>query len=85
MQDSLENTEDMIPGISRIPLFGHLFAQQRKLNRKTELVIFLRATVIRDASIEGDYRSFRELLPDRDFLRKPNPGRDQPTESPDAK
>ncbi len=85
MQDSLENTEDMIPGISRIPVFGHLFAQQRKVNRKTELVIFLRATVVRDASIEGDYRSFRELLPGRDFLRKPNPGRDQPTESPDAK
>ncbi len=85
MQDSLENTEDMIPGISAIPLFGKLFAQQRKVNRKTELVIFLRATVIRDASVEGDYRSFRELLPDADFLRKPNPGRDQPAESPAAK
>ena len=85
MQDSLENTEDMIPGISRIPLFGHLFAQQRKVNRKTELVIFLRATVIRDASVEGDYRGFRELLPGSDFMRKPNPGRDQPAESPAAK
>jgi general secretion pathway protein D len=85
MQDSLENTEDMIPGISRIPLFGHLFAQQRKVNRKTELVIFLRATVIRDASVEGDYRGLRELLPGADFMRKPNPGRDQPAESPAAK
>ena len=85
MQDSLENTEDMIPGISRIPLFGHLFAQQSKVNRKTELVIFLRATVIRDASVEGDYRGFRELLPNADFMRKPNPGRDQPAESPAAK
>jgi len=85
MQDSLEDTEDMIPGISKIPLFGHLFAQQRKVNRKTELVIFLRATVIRDASVEGDYRGFRELLPGADFMRKPNPGRDQPAESPAAK
>ena len=85
MQDSLENTEDMIPGISRVPLFGHLFAQQRKVNRKTELVIFLRATVIRDASVEGDYRGFRELLPDANFMRRPNPGRDQPAESPAAK
>jgi general secretion pathway protein D len=85
MQDSLENTEDMIPGISRIPLFGQLFAQQRKVNRKTELVIFLRATVIRDASVEGDYRSFRELLPSADFLRKPNPARGEPAESPAAK
>lgn len=85
MQDSLENTEDMIPGISAIPLIGKLFAQQRKLNRKTELVIFLRATVVRDASVEGDYRSFRELLPGADFLRKPNPGRGQPAEWPAAK
>jgi general secretion pathway protein D len=85
MQDSLENTEDMIPGISAIPLIGKLFAQQRKLNRKTELVIFLRATVIRDASVEGDYRSFRELLPSADFLRKPNPARGEPAQSPVAK
>jgi general secretion pathway protein D len=85
MQDSIENTEDTIPGISRIPLIGALFAQEKRVNRKTELVIFLRATVIRDASVEGDYRSFRELLPGSDFLRKPNPGRDQPAESPAAK
>jgi general secretion pathway protein D len=85
MQDSLENTEDMIPGISAIPLIGKLFAQQRKLNRKTELVIFLRATVIRDASVEGDYRSFRELLPSADFLRRPNPARGEPAQSPVAK
>ncbi len=85
MQDSVENIEDAIPGISRIPLLGALFSQQRKVNHKTELVIFLRATVIRDASIEGDYRNFRELLPASNFLRKPNPGREQPAESPAGK
>jgi general secretion pathway protein D len=73
MQDSVENVEDGIPGISQIPFLRELFSQQRKVNRKTELVIFLRATVIRDASIEGDYQGFRELLPGNDFLRKPNP------------
>jgi MSHA biogenesis protein MshL len=73
MQDSVENIEDGIPGISQIPFLRELFSQQKKVNRKTELVIFLRATVIRDASIEGDYQGFRELLPSNDFLRKPNP------------
>lgn len=85
MQDSVERIEDMIPGIRSIPLLGQLFSQRKDVNLKTELVIFLRATVIRDASVEGDYRSFRELLPGSDFLRKPNPGRDQPAESPAAK
>ncbi len=68
MQDSVENVEDTIPGLNRIPLIGWLFAQQRKVNRKTELVIFLRATVIRDASVDGDYGRFRGLLPTENFL-----------------
>jgi len=85
MQDSVERVEDMIPGVRSIPLLGLLFSQRKDVNLKTELVIFLRATVIRDASVEGDYRSFRELLPSADFLRKPNPGRNQPAESPAAK
>jgi len=71
MQDSVENIEDTIPGLNRIPFFGKLFAQQRKVTRKTELVIFLRATVIRDASVDGDYARFRNLLPTESFLTRP--------------
>ena len=85
MQDSVESIDDTIPGINRIPFLRELFAQQRKVNRKTELVIFLRATVIRDASVGGDYRRFRELLPGDDFLRRPNPARPQSADSPAAK
>jgi len=70
MQDSVENVEDTIPGLNRIPFFGKLFAQERKVTRKTELVIFLRATVIHDASIDGDYGRFRSLLPTENFLRQ---------------
>jgi general secretion pathway protein D len=71
MQDSVENVEDTIPGLNRIPFLGKLFAQERKVTRKTELVIFLRATVIRDASVDGDYASFRYLLPTENFLTRP--------------
>ncbi|MEO8718254.1 MAG: secretin N-terminal domain-containing protein [Burkholderiales bacterium] len=71
MQDSVESVEDTIPGLNRIPFFGKLFAQERKVTRKTELVIFLRATVIRDASVEGDYARFRNLLPTENFLTRP--------------
>ena len=41
--------------------------------RKTEPVIFLRATVIRDASVDVDYANFRNLLPTENFLTRPNP------------
>jgi MSHA biogenesis protein MshL len=71
MQDSVESVEDTIPGINLIPFFGKLFAQERKVTRKTELVIFLRATVIRDASVDGDYATFRNLLPTENFLTRP--------------
>lgn len=75
MQDQRSLTEDTIPGVNRIPGLGELFEQRKDANTKTELVIFLRATVIRDPSIEGDYRRLRELMPGQDYFTKPNPGR----------
>jgi general secretion pathway protein D len=80
MQDSSTNIEDTIPGVRDIPAIGELFKQRRDLNVKTELVIFLRATVIRDASLDGDFRRFRDLLPGEDYFLKPNPSRDQPAQ-----
>jgi len=74
MQDQVENTDTGIPGVRSIPLIGPLLSQRTDLSRKTELVIFLRASVIRDPSIDGDFRSFRSLMPTDDFLRRPNPG-----------
>jgi general secretion pathway protein D len=74
MQDQVETTDTGIPGIRSIPLIGEALSSRANLTRKTELVIFLRATVIRDPSIDGDFASFRNQLPTEDFLRKPNPG-----------
>jgi general secretion pathway protein D len=75
MQDAVTNIEDTIPGVRDIPVLGQLLSQRKDLNQKTELVIFLRPVVIRDASIEGDYAGFRGLLPGGDFFTKPNPSR----------
>ena len=75
MQDQVENTVAGIPGIRSIPIIGEALSSRADLTRKTELVIFLRATVIRDPSIDGDYRKFRDQLPGSDFFSKPNPGR----------
>jgi len=75
MQDSVTSVDDTIPGVRQIPGLGQLFAQRKDTSQKSELVIFLRASVIRDASVEGDYRRFRDSLPGMDFFLKPNPAR----------
>jgi general secretion pathway protein D len=76
MQDQVDSTEDGIPGVRNIPGIGQLLSQRKDQTRKTELVIFLRATVIREASMDGDFRRFSDLLPGSDFFLKPNPSRD---------
>lgn len=73
MQDAVDNALTGIPGIRSIPLLGELTSQRSGRTRKTELVIFLRATVIRDPSIDGDFSRFRDQLPREDFLSRPNP------------
>jgi len=75
IEDRASNVEDGIPGVRNIPGIGALLSQRRDENRKTELVIFLRPTVINDPSLDGDYRAFRTLLPREDFMRGPNPGK----------
>jgi MSHA biogenesis protein MshL len=82
MQDQRSRTDDTIPGINQIPGLGELLEQKREATIKTELVIFLRATVIRDASVEGDFRAFRGELPGDDFFLKPNPARVAPMVGP---
>ncbi|MCQ3925587.1 MAG: pilus (MSHA type) biogenesis protein MshL [Rhodocyclaceae bacterium] len=68
MQDSVDNNDDAVPGVSKIPILGNIFTHRKDRSSKTELVIFLRPTVIKDASIQGDYSSFRNNLPRDDFF-----------------
>lgn len=68
MEDSVENTDHAVPGIASIPILGNLFQNRDDIRRKTELVVFLRPLVIKDASIEGDYSGFRDKLPGNGFF-----------------
>ena len=74
MQDEINNQTDGIPGLGRIPVAGNLFKNRNDTKSKTELVIFLRPVVIKDASIDGDFAAFRSSLPTADFLQ-PESGR----------
>lgn len=70
MEDSRINDDAAVPLLNRIPVLGALFTQRNDAVRKTELVIFLRPTIIREASVGGDYRNLREQLPSAEFLRR---------------
>lgn len=82
IQDSVNDVEDTIPGLSQIPGIGAFFTQRNKVNTKTELVIFLRPLVVKDPSIDGDFRAYRTLLPGEDFVSQPNPGESTPLGDP---
>jgi len=73
MLDSFEGKSSGLPIASRIPLFGDLVSQRNDQARKSELVIFIRPIVVRDASLEGDLAAYRRYLPARDFFRDTRP------------
>jgi MSHA type pilus biogenesis protein MshL len=73
MQDRRASNENGIPGVRQIPGIGELLGQRDDTSEKSELVIFLRPTIIRDASVDGDYRGYRSYLPTENFLNEPNP------------
>jgi MSHA type pilus biogenesis protein MshL len=82
IQDSINDVQDRVPLLAEIPLIGGLFTQRNKSNVKTELVVFLRPVVVKDPSIDGDYRSFRSSLPDENFTGRTNPGKQTPLRGP---
>jgi len=64
MQDDVRNNTDSVPGLSKVPGVGNIFKGRNDANRKTELVIFLRPTVVPNASLESDELiSFKKYLP----------------------
>jgi len=65
MQDSVDNKKDAIPVLGSVPVLGNLFSYRNETASKTELVIFLRPVVVKDASLAGDYRDYRYLMPSR--------------------
>ena len=50
LQDALSNGEDKVPVLGDVPGFGSLFRYGTRKRTKTNLMIFLRPTVIRDAA-----------------------------------
>ncbi len=62
MQDEGANGTDQIPGLGNLPVIGEAFRYRSDRSTKSELVIFLRPTILRDASIQGDAAFVRDQL-----------------------
>jgi len=60
---------DGIPLLDEIPVAGNIFKNRNDTKTKTELVIFMRPVVIKDASLNGDYSEYRSNLPDANYLK----------------
>jgi MSHA biogenesis protein MshL len=64
MQDEIKNSTEAVPGLSKVPGVGKVFQGKNDSNQKTELVIFLRPTVIPNASLESDELAhYKQYLP----------------------
>lgn len=68
MEDMQDNLDNGVPGLAQLPAVGALFQHRNDNRTKTELVVFLRPAVIKEASLEGDYRPLRDQLPDQRFF-----------------
>jgi MSHA biogenesis protein MshL len=65
MEDKIAKRTDGVPGLSKLPLIGKLFQGKDSYATKTELVIFLRPTVISRPSLNTkELKNFKQFLPE---------------------
>lgn len=69
MEDRMDNKSGRFPVIGDIPLFGEIFTTRNNASTKTELVVILRPTIIKDASFTGDFGHLATSLPGSDFFK----------------
>jgi len=50
LQDDTTNTQEKVPGLGDIPIFGNLFRAEARSRKKTNLMVFLRPVVVRDGA-----------------------------------
>lgn len=76
MQDDVRRNREQLPGADDLAAAGELFRFRDERATKTELVIFLRPTVVANPSLESDELRFFQR-----FLPKPEAAKPQPENS----
>ena len=66
MQDTSTNTREGIPGAMDVPILGQAVSSNIKQNTVSELVIFIRATLVNDRGTvaDEDIRLYKTFTPD---------------------
>jgi general secretion pathway protein D len=59
IDDNLQDTEEKVPGLGDIPWLGNLFKYRSRTHTKTDLMVFLRPSVIRSNEQNGDLATDR--------------------------
>ena len=73
IDDNLQDNEDQVPGLGSIPWLGNLFKYRSRIHNKTNLMVFLRPTVIRSDEQSGDLASDRyEYIRAAEIKNKPD-------------
>ena len=62
MREDAVTSTDQTPGLGNVPGLGDLFKYKSRTSNKSELVIFLKPTVVTSPSLTGDYSGFRKTL-----------------------
>jgi MSHA type pilus biogenesis protein MshL len=64
MQDDVRRTRDQVPFVGNVPDVGEAFALRKEAVAKTELIIFLRTTIVPNPTLESDeLKFFQRFLP----------------------
>jgi general secretion pathway protein D len=50
LQDDTSNSQERVPGLGDLPIFGNLFKSETRSRKKTNLMVFLRPVVVRDGA-----------------------------------
>ncbi len=50
LQDDYGNSQERVPGLGDVPVFGNLFRAESRSRKKTNLMVFLRPVVVRDGN-----------------------------------
>jgi general secretion pathway protein D len=72
LQDEYSGNQEKVPGLGDVPFFGNLFKSESRARKKTNLMVFLRPVVVRDAQATERLSSDRyELM--RSGLKEAQP------------
>jgi len=62
MQDDNRISTEGVPYLSRVPGLGELFKNRDNNFRKSELVVFLKPTIVKDPSVSGELAGYQRYL-----------------------